>query len=111
MAISLLLLVNVLNAQIKNSVSKTIKVFGNCETCKKNIEKAGNVKKVASVTWNQDTKQLVMNFDSKITSEDEILKRIALAGYDSEHFIAPNEAYQKLDPCCQYERIVKKKSY
>jgi hypothetical protein len=35
---------------------------------------------------------------------------IANAGYDTEHQIASNEAYGKLDECCQYDRKKKKKS-
>ena len=39
-------------AQIKNAKTETVKIYGNCGICKTTIEKAGNVKKVASVDWN-----------------------------------------------------------
>lgn len=35
------------------------------------------------------------------------MKRIALAGYDSEYFLAPDDAYAKLDDCCRYARVLK----
>lgn len=91
-------------AQIKNTKTETVKINGNCGMCKTTIEKAGNKKKVSKVDWNNDTKIAILTFDSKTTSEDEILKRIALAGYDNEKFLAPDDAYAKLPECCKYER-------
>lgn len=94
-------------AQIKNAKTETVKIYGNCEMCKTTIEKAGNVKNVATVNWNKDTKMATLNYDSKKTSQDEILKRIALAGYDNEKFLAPDDVYAKLSGCCQYDRELK----
>ena len=94
-------------AQIKNSKTETIKIYGNCDMCKSNIEKAGNLKNVAQVDWNKDTKIATLNYDEKKTNQDEILKRIALAGYDSEKFLAPDDVYAKLPECCQYKRELK----
>lgn len=75
--------------------------------CKATIEKAGNVNKVASVEWNKDTKMATLTYDGNKTNQDEILKRIALAGYDSEKFLAPDDVYAKLPGCCQYDRELK----
>lgn len=107
MAITLLLSITVANAQIKNAKTETVKIYGNCGMCETNIEKAGNLKKVAQVEWNKDTKMATLTYDSAKTSQDEILKRIALAGYDSEKFLAPDTAYESLAGCCQYEREAK----
>lgn len=94
-------------AQIKNAKTEIVKIYGNCDMCKTIIEKAGNVKNVATVEWNKDTKMAILNYDDKKTSKDEILKRIALAGYDSEKFLAPDDVYAKLSDCCQYNRELK----
>ncbi|HET8962608.1 MAG TPA: mercury transporter, partial [Chitinophagales bacterium] len=91
-------------AQIKNAKSEIVKISGNCGMCKTTIEKAGNKKKVVKVDWNKDSKQATLTFNSKATTEDEILKRIALAGYDNEKYLAPDDAYAKLPECCKYER-------
>ena len=91
-------------AQLKNAKSETYHVYGNCETCKKNIEKAANKKGITSSSWNKDTKILSLSYDSTKTNADAVLKNIALAGYDNDKFIAPESAYNKLDRCCQYER-------
>lgn len=91
-------------AQIKNPKTETVKIFGNCDMCKTAIENAGNLKNVASVIWNKDSKMAEIIFDSKKTNRDEVLKRIALAGYDNDEYLAPDAAYAQLAECCKYER-------
>lgn len=91
-------------AQIKNSKTEQVKVYGNCGMCENTIEKAGNLNKVATVEWNKDTKMATLTYDATQTNANEILKRIALVGYDSEKFLAPNDVYNKLHECCLYER-------
>ncbi|MGL2986381.1 DUF3347 domain-containing protein [Flavobacterium sp. RSSA_27] len=95
------------HAQIKNVKTETVKIYGNCGMCEKTIEKTGNIKNVAIVDWNADTKMASLTYDAQKTNQDEILKRIALSGYDSDKFLAPDEAYSKLPGCCQYEREAK----
>lgn len=95
------------NAQIKNAKTATVKVYGNCEMCENTIEKASSIDKVTSVDWNKDTKMATITYDSTKTNQDEILKRIALSGYDSDQFLAPDIVYSTLPECCQYERVNK----
>jgi len=78
------------NAQIKNQKTKNIKISGNCGMCKAAIEKAGNMKNIASVVWDEDTKIAAVNYDSTKTTSGAILKEIALAGYDSDQYLAPD---------------------
>lgn len=94
-------------AQVKNAKTENVKIYGNCGMCETTIEKAGNLKKVAKVEWNKDTKMATIVYDAQKTNQDEILKRIALAGYDSDKFLAPDDVYSKLNGCCQYDRKVK----
>ena len=94
-------------AQIKNSKTETVKVYGNCGMCKKTIETAANEKGIIKADWNVETGMLTMTYDAKKTSQDEILKKIANAGYDSDKFTAPDKTYDGLHGCCQYERPVK----
>jgi copper chaperone CopZ len=95
------------NAQTKNAKTETVKIYGNCGMCESTIEKAGNLKKVASVDWDQETSLATITYDSTKTNKDEILKRVALAGYDSDLFLAPDDTYANLPGCCQYERVKK----
>src|SRR6478735_9054668 len=104
MTIVLLSSVVLSNAQIKNATTESVKIYGNCGMCETKIEKAGSLKNISNVDWNADTKMAVLNYDPKITNQDEILKRIALAGYDSGKFLAPDAVYSNLPGCCQYNR-------
>ena len=107
MAITVLLSFTACNGQIKNATTATVKIYGNCGMCKSTIEKAGNSKNTALIDWNKETKIATLKYDSTKTNQDEVLKRIALAGYDSDKFLAPDEAYADLPGCCQYERVNK----
>lgn len=94
-------------AQIKNTTTESITIYGNCGMCKSTIEKAGNIKNTVKIEWNEDTKIATLTYDRNKTNPDEILKRIALVGYDNEKFLAPDDVYAQLPSCCQYERVAK----
>ena len=90
--------------KIKNAKTETFTVYGNCGMCKTTIEKAGNEKKVSEVNWDKDTHIATVTYNPEKTTSDAILKRIADAGYDNEKFTAPDQAYNGLHGCCQYDR-------
>lgn len=94
-------------AQFKNSKTASLKVYGNCDMCKAKIEKAGTQKGVSKTTWDEKTDMATITYDSKKTTTDVVLKKIALAGYDSDNFLAPDAAYNSLPGCCKYERVKK----
>lgn len=104
MAVMMLLVSLLYTAQTKNAKTETVKISGNCDMCKSTIEKSGNVKNVATVNWDETSKMATLTYDSLKTNQQEILKRIANAGYDSESFYAPDDVYAKLPSCCQYKR-------
>jgi copper chaperone CopZ len=103
-ALTLLLSFTACNTQIKNAKTETVKIYGNCGMCEKTIEKAGNIKDVATVDWDKDSKMATLTYDAEKTNQAEILKRIALSGYDSDSFLAPDDVYATLPNCCQYDR-------
>ena len=94
-------------AQIKNAKTEEVKIYGNCGMCEKTIEKAGNIKNISSVDWNKETKMASISYDTNKTNKDEILKKIALVGYDSDSFLTPDDVYENLHGCCQYDREAK----
>lgn len=106
MAMFMLLSFTFSNAQDKNKVTETVKINGNCSMCKKTIETAANTK-TAKVNWDADTKTATVTYNAKKTSLEEILKRVANAGYDNEKFTAPDSIYHNLHGCCQYDRELK----
>jgi hypothetical protein len=82
----------------------SVRVNGNCGMCKKTIEKAAKGSGVSAAIWNKDTKMLLLTYNPSKTSPDDVEKRIAASGYDTEKIKATEEAYNKLEKCCQYDR-------
>ena len=98
------LFISITKGQTTTSTA-TIKVYGNCETCKKRIEKAvKNVKGVESANWDSKTQMLTLKYDSSKTSEKEVEEKIALVGHDTKNKKASDKAYNSLPGCCQYDR-------
>lgn len=83
---------------------ETIKVWGNCGMCRKNIEKAAKSAGATAASWNEDSKQLKLTYNLSKTSGDKIQQAIADAGYDTQDKTASDEAYNNLHGCCQYDR-------
>jgi hypothetical protein len=110
MVITLLLSSGLLKAEIKNAETRNVKIAGSCALCKEGIEAAAFEKNISKASWDKDTKIALVTFDSKKTAMDAVLKKVALAGYDNEAFLAPDDAYAKLAECCKYERTVKKEA-
>lgn len=88
-------------AQVK---TEKLKVAGACGTCKKKIESAAKKAGASYAAWNVDTKLLTVKYNSTSSNTARIEKAIAVAGYDTPDFKATDEAYNKLDDCCQYKR-------
>ncbi len=58
----------------------------------------------AYANWNVKTKMLEMSYNPSISNPVKIETAIANAGYDTQDVKASNNAYNKLDECCQYDR-------
>ncbi|MBP7273939.1 MAG: heavy-metal-associated domain-containing protein [Saprospiraceae bacterium] len=82
----------------------TFKVWGNCGMCEKKIERAAKIKGVSKADWDVDTHIMTVIYNSEKANLDDIQKKIAGVGYDTEKFRAPEKVYEKLHHCCQYER-------
>ena len=99
---------NFCEAQIKNTKVVSVKVYGNCGMCKKTIEKAALLDGLSMAEWDVDTKMAKITFDSTKMKIDDVLKRIAAAGYDSDSYRANDQSYSNLHKCCQFDRPAKK---
>jgi maltose-binding protein MalE len=88
-------------AQLK---SDTFKVWGKCDMCKERIETTAKTAGAATASWKEETQMLTVTFDPAKTSRDDLSKKIAAVGHDTEKFKAPDEAYAKLPGCCHYDR-------
>ena len=84
---------------------KSIEVLGNCDMCKKRIEKSAfSVKGVKYASWDNSSGQLRLIYNGLKTDIDTIEKQIAAAGHDTEHHNANEKIYNQLPACCQYVR-------
>jgi mercuric ion binding protein len=84
--------------------TETIKVYGSCEMCKDRIETAAKVDGVTKAEWSDDTKILTLVYDPSKVKSDDVQKKIAAVGHDTEKFKADNKAYANLPSCCRYDR-------
>jgi len=88
--------------------TESFKVSGECGTCKKKIEKSAKEAGATYAAWDQQTKMLKVSYSAAIDVA-AIQQKIADAGYDTPKFKAPDESYNALDKCCQYDRQSVKK--
>ena len=90
----------------KNKNAKyTTEVNGNCELCKKRIEKAAfSVAGVKVAVWDLDSHQLSLILNEEKASVLDVKKAIAKVGHDTDEVKATDETYANLHSCCQYER-------
>ena len=82
--------------------TETIKVSGNCETCKARIEKAAKVAGVAKADWSTKTKMLTLVYDPAKVKSDDVQKKIAAVGHDTPKYKATAAVYNALPGCCKY---------
>lgn len=90
----------------KNKNAKyNVEVKGNCDMCKKRIEKAAlGVKGVKSAQWQSEEQKLHLILNEEKTSVTDVENAVANAGHDTQNVKATTEDYGNLHGCCQYSR-------
>mgnify|MGYP001601700442 CR=1 FL=1 len=90
----------------KNKNAKAnVEVKGNCEMCKKRIEKAAySVAGVKSAVWHSDDQILHLVYNEQKCSATDVEKAIAKVGHDTKDIKATEAEYNTLHDCCQYDR-------
>jgi copper chaperone CopZ len=90
----------------KNKNAKhDIEVNGNCDMCKKRIEKAAlSVKGVKSAVWHADHQDLHLIIDESKCSLEQVHEAVAKVGHDTDKVKAKDEDYERLHQCCLFER-------
>lgn len=89
----------------KKNAKHDIEVLGNCDMCKKRIEKAAyGIKGVKSAEWHSEDQTLHVIIDENKTSTAAICESVAKAGHDTGEVRATDEDYKTLHTCCVYER-------
>ena len=87
----------------KKIVASEFRVEGNCEICKKTIEKAAlSVKGVKMAKWDIPSNRLSFIYNRRKAEVINIHNAIAKSGYSTSEIKAKKEDYNKLPKCCQY---------
>ena len=93
------------SAQNEKNKKSNFEVIGNCEICKKRIEKAAlSLKGVKMASWDIPSNILSVTYNSNKMSPDQIQSAVADVGHDTPLFKAPDNVYNELPMCCIYER-------
>ncbi len=95
------------NAQDKKNKNAkfSVEVNGNCEQCKKRIEKAAySIPGVKSAVWNIEDHKLNLIVNEEKTSIAAVKNAIAKVGHDVDELKAADSDYENLHHCCKYER-------
>ncbi len=102
----LLFVSNVFGQQQKNKNAKyEIEVNGNCDMCKKRIEKAAlGVQGVKVAQWHDGHQHLHVTLNENKCDIMQVHQAVAAVGHDTDQVKAKDEVYEKLHHCCLYER-------
>ncbi len=86
--------------------TQDIKVSGTCSMDKRRIETAAySVDGIKSAVWDEYTQVLTIKYSVfKKEAADNVQKKIASVGNDTEKYRADDAVYNKLPDCCHYQR-------
>ena len=91
--------------KLSKNTKLSFEVSGNCEMCKKRIEKAAfSVKGVKMASWDIPSNIISLIHDPNKAPDKIIQKAIATAGHDTPLVKADDAVYDKLPMCCLYQR-------
>lgn len=86
--------------------TQKIKVSGTCSMDKRRIETAAySVDGIKSAVWDEYSQVLTLKYSVfKKEAADNVQKKVAAAGNDTEKYRADDAVYNKLPDCCHYQR-------
>jgi mercuric ion binding protein len=89
----------------QNLKTEKVKVYGNCGSCEKRIDKAAkSVDGVTKASWDKETGMLEVTFDAAKTDISKIETAVAKVGHDTDAVKADDKTYSSLPQCCKYDR-------
>ncbi|MEM9022891.1 MAG: cation transporter [Bacteroidota bacterium] len=80
----------------------TFTVHGVCDQCKARIEKAAKIPGVKFASWDKETQQLKVIYNSRKTDQASVEKAVAKVGHDTKSAKADSTTYRALPACCSY---------
>lgn len=89
-------------AQKKESYKVEIQTSAICEMCQYAIEyELSYTKGVKNATLDLETKKVLVEYNDKKISPEQIRKAITMVGYHADDMERDPEAYKKLPACCK----------
>ena len=89
----------------QNHKTEKVKVYGNCSSCEKRIDKAAkSVDGVTKASWDEATLMLEVTYDPAKTNVEKIQTAVAKVGHDTDAIKADDKTYSALPACCKYDR-------
>ncbi len=86
------------------NAKREIIVKGNCEMCKKRIEKAAySISGVKSAVWTAENQQLNLIVNEQKSSSIDVEEAVSKVGHDTQNRKATDESYSNLHHCCAYK--------
>lgn len=83
--------------------SASFKVYGSCPACKERIESTLiELKGIYSAKWEIENQYLLLVYENKTISINEIHRVINSIGYDTEDHKTTSEAYNSLPESCRH---------
>jgi len=80
----------------------TFTARGCCPSCEKSILESLNIDEVKSAQWNQHNEEITLKYYSSEISAADLQHKVAMAGYDTDLFMAIDSVYLALPKCCHY---------
>ena len=80
----------------------TFTAKGCCPTCENLILESLQIDEVKSAQWNQNNEKITLRFYANEISVEQLQRTVAIAGYDTDLFMAPDSVYLALPKCCHY---------
>jgi hypothetical protein len=80
----------------------TFTARGCCPTCEKLILESLQIDEVKSAQWNQQNEKITLILYANEISLEMLQHTVAMAGYDTDLFMAPDSVYLSLPKCCHY---------
>ena len=96
--------------QKKEIIKTSFKVEGVCYMCKNRIEKSVfKIKGIKHANWDISSNEILVIYDNNKASIENIHKKIAGSGHNTQIEFASDSIYNNLPECCLYKKKDKKK--
>ena len=82
----------------------SIKVYGECGSCKHRIENALHVNGIKTANWDVNSGFLTVQYNARLINLNQIQSLVAAVGHDTEKARASDLVYNALPDCCHYAR-------